>query len=75
MQVVAGYVFYDATAAFDLGAGSVDEFGAEQKIASGTVELPQRRIQPGRDRAPDGAGGIKGREKGNELLVLEELGV
>ena len=63
MQVVAGDIFYDAAAGFDLRAGAIDEFGAEKKIASSAVGVAERRIESRGDGAAD-CGLRNSRERG-----------
>jgi hypothetical protein len=53
VQVVAGHVFHHAAAALRPDAVARDEFDSEQEIPRGAVELPERRIDSARHRAPD----------------------
>src|SRR5437867_3814048 len=75
VQVVAGYVFHDAAAGLAEMAGAVDEFGADEEIAGGAVELLQRRMEAGGDGAADGTARIPGDEKREELFVFVESGI
>ena len=72
MEVVAGDIFYDAAAGFDLCAVAVDEFGAEEKIARGAVGVAQRRIETGRDGAADGGVRVVGNEQREKLILLAQ---
>src|ERR1700684_1198728 len=72
MQVVAGDIFYDAAAGFDLRAVAVDEFRAEEKIARGAVGVAQRRIETTRDGAADRCLRVIGNEQREKLIVLAQ---
>src|SRR6266849_4098377 len=56
-------------------SSAVDEFGADEKIASGAVELAEGRIDTGSDGATNGTARIPGHEKGEELFVFVESGI
>ncbi len=58
MEVVAGDVFDYAPAALAEIGGAVDEFGADQEVAGGTVRLAEGRVDAGGDGAADGGAGI-----------------
>src|SRR5437667_5508269 len=75
VEVVAGDVLDDAASALGDGAVAGDEFGADQEIAGSAVELAERRVDAGGERAADGAARIPGNEERKELMVFEQSGI
>src|SRR5260370_715948 len=55
VEIVAGDVFDDATAALGESAGAGAEFGADQEVSRGAVQVTQRGVDAACDCAAGGA--------------------
>ena len=72
VEVVAGYVFDDAAAAFAKATGAIYEFGTDQEIARGAIRMTKRGIDAGSDDAADGGFEIKRDGKREKLFLFVE---